>query len=607
MNIRLGTLTLVLLCVAVWMLVHPYQGIVHDANLYTLQALARLHPESLAQDVFLRFGSQDRFTLFSPLYAAAIRLLGIDQAAALLTWLSQLALITAAWWLARAVMPARFALLGFALVIALPGDYGPDRVFTCIEPFLTPRMGAEACALAAVAAAFGGRKVWSIALSAAALVLHPVMGAAGVAVLFIAFVALPRPAWAAVLAKLGGIWMLLAAYAWPAGEWGRLDADWLNLASQRSPYLFLSYWRIEDWSRAGILLTSLIVGSITLDSKALTLDLKARLLCRSAALTMIGGFVLTAIACDIWHLALFTQMQPWRWQWFAAVVAALTLPLIVFRSWNRGTAGRVTALLLLATWIFGAGEFAIVASVCTLLSLTFGRLAARKLRLLVWGSCALLGLALLWRIATNLEFTDLHYMDAALPLWLRRATSFAHDGTAPAALIGVAAWVLSKPRATGYWACAALGLTAIGILLPTTWRAWSAEEFPQRQIERFAPWRRVIAPSEEVFWGESPLSTWVLLNRPNYISAAQTAGLIFSPGSALEMQRRANRLGAVVSAQNFLAWSNTGAHLSLSPQQLEGICRLGAFAYLVTGAELGMQPAAQLDRLKLYRCREPVP
>ena len=75
--------------VVAWALAHPYQGIFHDANLYTLQALARLHPQSLSQDVFLKFGSQDRFTLFSPIYAAAIRLIGLDHAAALLTLFSR--------------------------------------------------------------------------------------------------------------------------------------------------------------------------------------------------------------------------------------------------------------------------------------------------------------------------------------------------------------------------------------------------------------------------------------------------------------------------------------------------------------------------------------
>jgi len=120
LNIRFAQLPLVLLCIAVWMLVHPYEGIFHDANLYTLQALARLHPVSLVQDVFLHFGSQDRFTLFSPAYAAAIQLLGVDHAAALLTGLSQLALVAAGWCLARSIMPARYALLGVALLLAIP-------------------------------------------------------------------------------------------------------------------------------------------------------------------------------------------------------------------------------------------------------------------------------------------------------------------------------------------------------------------------------------------------------------------------------------------------------------------------------------------------------
>jgi hypothetical protein len=54
---------LLLLCVTTWTLAHGYRGIFHDAGLYTLQALARLAPTSLSQDVFLHFGSKDRYTL----------------------------------------------------------------------------------------------------------------------------------------------------------------------------------------------------------------------------------------------------------------------------------------------------------------------------------------------------------------------------------------------------------------------------------------------------------------------------------------------------------------------------------------------------------------
>jgi hypothetical protein len=133
--------------IATWALSHSYRGIFHDAGLYTLQALARLHPGSLSGDVFLKFGSQDGFTIFSPLYAAASRMLGVEFAAATLTLALQGALLAAAWILARAVMPFSMAIFGVAVLIAVPGDYGPDRIFTCIEPFLTPRMGAEALVL----------------------------------------------------------------------------------------------------------------------------------------------------------------------------------------------------------------------------------------------------------------------------------------------------------------------------------------------------------------------------------------------------------------------------------------------------------------------------
>src|ERR1700688_3472055 len=75
---------LLLLCVTAWALSHGYRGVFHDAGLYTLQALARLPPTSLGQDVFLRFGSQDRYTIFSPIYAAASQVLGTEVGAATL-------------------------------------------------------------------------------------------------------------------------------------------------------------------------------------------------------------------------------------------------------------------------------------------------------------------------------------------------------------------------------------------------------------------------------------------------------------------------------------------------------------------------------------------
>jgi hypothetical protein len=589
-------LPLAMLGTAAWMLAHPYQGFFHDANLYTLQALARLHP-GLAQDVFLRFGSQDHFTVFSPLFAAAIRLLGVDHAAALLTLASQAALIAAGWCLARTVSPSgQAALCGVAILIVVPGNYGPDRIFACIEPFLTPRMGAEACAAAGVAAAFSGRRLLSGGLLMLGIALHPVMAAAGVVMLFMAYVALPHPGIAAPVVKLAVIAVLVAAFALPAGQWGRLDAGWLALVSQRSPYLFLSHWTLDDWGRASVMLTTLCVGSFGGESPV-------QRLCLSAALTMAAGIALTGLGCDVLHLTLITQMQPWRWEWLATLVAALSLPFIGLAQWRRGAPGRTTVLLLLAAWIFGVGAFALITCLTALLSLSFARLRPRELRLVFWGGCALLTLSLLWRIASNLEFAEVHYMDGSLPLGLRRAMSFAHDGFAPALLIGMAAWIMATRRAAAAsWLCTVLAIAAVGAMWPSTWQMWSREEFPQDLIARYAGWRDLIGPGAEVFWGESPLSAWVLLNRPSYISGLQTSGMIYSRESALELEQRALALKEVVGPATFLSWSGAGAHLSVLPEQLQGICRLGVFAYLVTGADLGLQPVAVMNHLKLYAC-----
>src|SRR5258708_2013924 len=176
---RLGVAVVMLLCVITWALSHGYRGIFHDASLYTLQAMAHFDPSSLGQDVFLRFGSQDRYTLFSSLFAGTSQLLGTEPAAACLTLLLQVALFVGAWFLARAVAPASLALLGVSVLIAIPGDYGADRVFTCVEQFLTPRMGAEALVLGALAAAMNARGWLAMTLVIAALLIHPIMAAAG--------------------------------------------------------------------------------------------------------------------------------------------------------------------------------------------------------------------------------------------------------------------------------------------------------------------------------------------------------------------------------------------------------------------------------------------
>jgi hypothetical protein len=590
--------TLLLLCLLTWALSHPYRGLFHDSGLYTLQAMAHLHPGTLAHDVFLRFGSQDAFTIFSPVYAGAIQLLGVEPAAAVLTLCFQLAVFAAAWLLASSVVPRRMALLGVVVLVAIPGYYGADRVFSCIEPFLTARMPAEALVLAGLAAMLRERRVVALGLIALAALVHPIIAAAGIAAVLCFYVAIPHPRVAVVTAVIA---VALAAVAL-----GRMDAEWLQLVRDRSPYLFLQHWQLTDWARCGVMIATLIAG---IDA---SIDERGRQLCRVALITTLGGLALTWVACDQMQLALAMQLQPWRCQWLGAVVAAVLLPTIVVHSWRAGISGRTRSALLLAAWLFASNEFALqVLVLLGVTSVVMGWLAPARARWVFYGACLVLALAGAWRLASNLQFSEAYYMEPGVPLWIRRAMSLVHDGSAPAAIAACIVWLGTRRFAGSAWiALVALAGAGCISLAPVTWHAWTAREFPPRRVEQFAALRAVLPPDAEVLLPESPVGAWLLLDRPSYLSVIQTSGLVFSRAAAVEFRRRAASLEPALPAQVFMAWSTGGTILNPSIAQLQRICASGAVEFVATRSDLGMaalatvQPESGSARapMQLYRC-----
>ena len=226
------------------------------------------------------------------------------------------------------------------------------------------------------------------------------------------------------------------------------------------------------------------------------------------------------------------------------------------------------------------------------------------------GACGLCVISVAWRLGSNLQFTDAHYLDANIPLWIRRAGSFIHNGTVPIAAVSLAFW-LSRMR-RGRAALILLGGLAGAACVasfPQTWKSWTAREFPPQQLAGFSGFRERIPPGAEVFWPESAVAVWVLLQRPSYLSVIQTSGMVFSRRSALELERRAAALGGAIYPGSFMSWS-AGTAMSLSPQQLEQTCATGEFQFLVTGRDLGIDPIAEVPaasgsasrRIRLYRC-----
>jgi len=149
----------------------------------------------------------------------------------------------------------------------------------------------------------------------------------------------------------------------------------------------------------------------------------------------------------------------------------------------------------------------------------------------------LLVVAVVWRVASNLEFTDAYYLDSRIPSWMRRAMSFAHDGAAPLTVVLLAWWLARAFSRVGLIVLGVIAAAGACALLPQSWARWTLREFPDQLIAQFAPWREHIPPGSSVFWPQSPLDAWLFLDRPSYISVLQSSGIVFSRETAIELQR----------------------------------------------------------------------
>jgi hypothetical protein len=604
---------------AVWILQRPYRGLNHDSVLYALSALARLHP-MLTHDVFLRFGSQDSYTVFGPLFAAAVRALDLEPAAALLTLLGQIAFFVAGWALARRVMSARLALLAVGLLISLPSDYGALQDFNYIEGFLTPRQMAEALVLASLAMTLADRRIVGGICLLAGMLFHPIMAFAGLVTLFCLYVAIPRPRIALLIASVAFTVSLGTALLAPIGPLRSFDAAWLDRVYANG-YLFMSQWSIRDWSHFCVPAGVLIVGVLASHAPV------ARKLCGASLLTAAAGIFATLIFCDLLHVVLLTQMQPWRWLWLAQVMAVLLLPLIVLDCWRIDLLGRAAVVLLASAWALrnlpASPGIVLAAIVC---AASAARLKDwRYARLISIGCNALLVLALLIDLLPHaLQGIDPLAPSSFSGRLVQWMGVWAGDGLPYVLILGVVCWLGTRRQVSLGATLLAAAAIFVCVLAPAGWHSWTTYEYTPALRARYAPWREVIPTNAEVFWATSPVSVWYLLERADYWSPPQSAGDIFSREKALETQRRAlSVLSALDGAgQRHPPDSDRNSPWYRAPHQARpenldtpaaaAVCADSALSFIVSRVALGPtmypeiipNPEEPVRHLWLYRCAD---
>ena len=531
-----------LLVLAVWVTCHSYSGIVHDNRIYALLAFNYTDPTAFAGDVFLKHGSQDSFTFFSPLYAWVIGLIGLEWGTKLLLIAGQALWILCALLLIRRMVAPRFVWLALLFLAAYPPFYGSHRIFSLAEGFLTPRIFAEAMGMAALAAFLGGRSWLAILPLAIGGLLHPLMIAAPAGVIVTMAILRHRPWWWTLPFVAAGsallVFAIAAVHLLGLPLLPEIDAEWKFIVGLRTGQLLLAKWGSTAWLpiAADVIIVALACIKATPQVRQMLV---------AAVAVGLASAAVSFAAFDLLNDVTIGQAQVWRALWLLHALAPISLALVVQDIGARDVPER--KLLLTLAFSFSIAAFLCLAaslpplgiSVAFLLAITYvsvlakGTNARSWLRDIgaIWAGYGVLILVILGEMISEMRSGALA-LDAA---FLQNLVT--------ALMIALAGLLLFTQVMQRHRGLLALVLLATLCLFLTGWDARP-------------PWRRYmdaapdlageipvsIAPGEVVYWPTDVMALWGALRRPSFYSDVQGAGVIFNRGTALDY---VHRLGLV--------------------------------------------------------------
>lgn len=607
-------LPLLLLLAAAWLLAHPWTGLWHDSRLYALQALRRLAPGNFQNDLYFLYGSQDSFTLFSPLFAACIAAMGLPAAAQLLYLLGSALWLTATGFLLATFLRGLPFWLGMLCLVLLPSDYGPlVGIFTLGEPFPTPRIFAEALSMLALAWLLRGRWHWSLLALCLAVLLHPLM-TAGAALAGLLFLGMGRPRLLLLGVALGAGALALGV-AIGVSPFDRvvlgMDSEWLSHVIRQVPMVTWDGWHADRWlSRTAVAFSLVLAAARLADGR------QARFFaCLAAAGAL--GLLASWLGTGWFHNLLLIQAQPWRALWLLQMGAVLAQAWLLSNYWQRGGLIRILLLALVVATLTRnsiGGALAVLAALALCWQLRRAAPLALSDATCRALAALLLALGTVWLAEVLKLATDSGVLapqvieDTAARIWGWTLLS-----TGALALAGVAllllVWRWTDAAQPGRYPLACLAALA-SLALASLWRiappgyAYPISEQARRDAR--AVFQPLIAPKAVVYWENDVRGSWFLLQRSNYVSADQLAGAAFNRGTALEGARRLARLQKLGMRDSVREHDATTAKLRMSelpvPDEagLAYVCSDPVLDFVVLTWRLGDGGIARVDD-RLYR------
>jgi hypothetical protein len=522
-------LILVLFCL--WLATRPYPGYYGDARLYLLQALARLDPVAFSDDLFVRYGSQDNFSVFGGILAFAISTVGLHAAAVLLLILGEVVWGAGAAFFACQLFPSfeRRAAALIAIVL-FPSVYGDTLTFHYGEPFLTPRLYAEALVLAAIAMAL--RRAWLSAavLLLGAIALHPVMALPGIGVVFLLATRERRLLWGLPVI---GMLAVTGMASFGVEPFVRLretfSDDWWSIVYERTQLAFPSRWRMEDDFR--------IVLQVLIGLLAYRHGERAERRLLGAVAAWVGiSFTIALLGGDWLRNLLIVNIQLYRATWLFSFVINAAAGVLLFRVFaNKSRLRSYFAMALAMYALDRVTSFMLYPAFFLVLIVYIGDIWERRtgaipkpLELAVFAVALLAGFAAL--------------STAGAIAYVSATGIRGFDN-----LCDTVAIVLALCACGLYWRRRRLAGTAFGIVAAGAAILAHDQRLPwERFVESDAhPPPAVLSEIDQyknIYWERGLELTWFNIRRSTYFSCAQGSGIIFYKGTALEYVRRGSAL-----------------------------------------------------------------
>jgi len=350
-------------------------------------------------------------------------------------------------------------------------------------------------------------------------------------------------------------------------------------------------------------------------------DARIRKLCVGAIVVGLAGLAVALVASCVAPVTLLVQGQAWRWVWVTDFVCILLLAPTVLGTWRDEKCGPLCSILVILGWTFSVVDSFACVSIALLLWLARPYISDRAAPYMRWAGYAL-GVVMAAWVAV-----------LCWPILTSASLASGYQPLAQAKLSGIARLVIPAVMLTGllwHWlriTRSRLWLTTTAVVLlasavyisPKSFDAFSKAGSPAL-AEEFADWRKIIPPASSVYLADrydTGAFIWFALDRPNYLSPDQSAGVVFSRATALEIRRRSqvvlpleNPYWKVRSSlrETSKPTDKNSDYRPLTAKSLVGVCSDPQLGFVIAKEQVGFDPvthtpSGEWKDWNLYDCR----